>query len=177
MSACSRMKWRAVKRKDAGEYSCLPRGGATAADAANATLIVVGAAARPTPSALSARRDDLLQDIHDVPQADQERDEDLLQGAAPTTAAPTPAAPAPRTMARREGDGVVLACPVAGPSTSTPFWIKDGAPFRVAGRAAVMGRSLSIQALRLADAGNYTCTVANRRGSDASSVLLRVFSE
>ncbi|XP_034235544.1 fibroblast growth factor receptor homolog 1-like isoform X2 [Thrips palmi] len=170
------VKWRAVKRKDAGDYGCRPRGAADSWAWANATLIVLGASKAASrlapPSALSAQREDFLQDM----QADA-RDpslQDSLDSSADEDLT-APKAKTPRTEARREGDSVVLACPVAGPSTSPPFWIKDGEPFPMS-RALVQGTSIEVRALRVADSGNYTCTVANGRGSDASTVLLRVFS-
>lgn len=189
-----RLKWRAVKRRDAGEYGCLTRGGLWA----NASLVVLGASQRDrlaqglaavAPSALSAHRDDFpLQDIHDVPQADgHDADEgrgdalNSVQLQEQTTPAPPAAAVSSptHTQVRREGDAALLPCPVAGPSTSPPFWLKDGQPFELRAmkdRAAAQGTFLSIKALGVDDSGNYTCTVANQHGSDASSVLLRVFS-
>lgn len=106
-------------------------------------------------------RDPALQDAQDAGV-----DDDLTAHKAKT----------PRMEARREGDTVVLPCPVAGPSTSAPYWIKDGVPLP-SSRGTPQGTSIEVRALRVADSGNYTCTVANGRGSDASTVLLRVFSE
>lgn len=178
------VKWRAVKRKDAGDYGCRPRAGVAGAetspsDWANATLIVLGAskaaAGLAPPSAMSAHRDDFLQDMQADARDPALQDAQDAQDSGADDDLTVHKAKNPRTEARREGGSVVLPCPVAGPSTSPPFWIKDGEPFPMS-RAVVQGTSMEVRALRVTDSGNYTCTVFNGKGSDASTVLLRVFS-
>ena len=96
---------------------------------------------------------------------------------------PPKLAPLPRELEFRRGERFQLVCSCReGEPPLTFSWVRDGQALLETAEVQVrrfdeFSSSITISALREDQAGNYTCIVSNRGGSDSSTVKLRVLGK